>query len=68
MKRGHGYELARHLMNPRDNDMSRPPLGRFVADDLYGAFAEMPHYSGHPSVTAISLLSLIIRHLSTGPR
>jgi hypothetical protein len=36
-------------MNPRDNDhVTVHALDGFVADDLYGAFAEIAaHYSGH---------------------
>lgn len=40
-ERGHGAELARHLLNPRDNDhVTIHALDGFVADDLHGAFAE----------------------------
>ncbi|GAA6207870.1 hypothetical protein NBRC116601_11630 [Cognatishimia sp. WU-CL00825] len=40
-ERGHGAELARHLLNPRDNDhVTVHAIEGFVADDLYGAFAE----------------------------
>lgn len=40
-ERGYGAELARHLMNARDNDhVSLHSLKGFVADDLFGAFAE----------------------------
>ncbi|MEM7188160.1 MAG: AAA family ATPase [Pseudomonadota bacterium] len=39
--RGFGAELARHLMNPRDNDhVTVHAVEGFVADDLFGAFAE----------------------------
>ncbi|MEO1344690.1 MAG: AAA family ATPase, partial [Pseudomonadota bacterium] len=39
--RGSGAELARHLMNPVDNDhVSVHLLEGFIADDLAGAFAE----------------------------
>ena len=39
--RGYGAELARHLLNPVDNDhVSVHLLDGFVADDLAGAFAE----------------------------
>ncbi|MDX8353998.1 AAA family ATPase [Cognatiyoonia sp. IB215182] len=40
-ERGYGAELARHLMNPRDNDhVTLHSLRGFLADDLLGAFAE----------------------------
>ena len=40
-ERGYGAELARHLMNPRDNEhVTIHALDGFVADDLYGAFTE----------------------------
>ena len=39
--RGFGAELARHLLNPRDNDhVTVHGIDGFVADDLFGAFAE----------------------------
>lgn len=39
--RGYGAELARHLLNPRDNDhVTVHGLEGFMADDLAGAFAE----------------------------
>ena len=39
--RGYGAELARHLMNPVDNDhVSVHMLDGFIAEDLAGAFAE----------------------------
>ena len=39
--RGYGAELARHLLNPVDNDhVSVHMLDGFIADDLAGAFAE----------------------------
>ncbi|NDW45356.1 relaxase/mobilization nuclease domain-containing protein [Ruegeria sp. PrR005] len=39
--RGHGAELARHLMNARDNEhVTVHAVHGFVADDLVGAFAE----------------------------
>lgn len=39
--RGYGAELARHLLNPRDNDhVTVHGLDGFMADDLAGAFAE----------------------------
>lgn len=39
--RGYGAELARHLLNPVDNDhVSMHLLDGFIADDLAGAFAE----------------------------
>ena len=39
--RGSGAELARHLLNPRDNDhVTVHGIDGFVADDLFGAFAE----------------------------
>lgn len=46
-ERGYGSELARHLLNPRDNDhVTVHGLRGFVADDLYGAFAEAEAISG----------------------
>ncbi|MEL6486421.1 MAG: AAA family ATPase, partial [Pseudomonadota bacterium] len=40
-ERGHGAELARHLLNPRDNDhVTVHGLDGFIAEDLAGAFAE----------------------------
>ncbi len=40
-ERGYGSELARHLLNPRDNDhVTVHAMEGFVADDLFGAFAE----------------------------
>ncbi|MEO1721551.1 MAG: AAA family ATPase [Pseudomonadota bacterium] len=40
-ERGFGAELARHLLNPRDNDhVTVHAIEGFVADDLAGAFAE----------------------------
>lgn len=40
-ERGFGAELARHLLNPRDNDhVTVHGIDGFVADDLFGAFAE----------------------------
>ena len=40
-ERGYGAELARHLLNPRDNDhVTVHAIDGFVAGDLYGAFAE----------------------------
>lgn len=40
-ERGYGSELARHLLNPRDNDhVTVHTVDGFVADDLFGAFAE----------------------------
>lgn len=40
-ERGYGSELARHLLNPRDNDhVTVHAVNGFVADDLFGAFAE----------------------------
>jgi len=39
--RGHGAELARHLLNPRDNDhVTVHAIEGFIANDLAGAFAE----------------------------
>ena len=41
-ERGYGAELARHLLNPRDNDhVTVHSVDGFMADDLYGAFAEV---------------------------
>lgn len=38
---GYGAQLAHHLMNPRDNDHVKVHLvDGFVAEDLFGAFAE----------------------------
>lgn len=46
-ERGYGAELARHLMNVRDNDHVRVHrLDGFVAEDLFGAFAEAEAISG----------------------
>ena len=46
-ERGYGSELARHLLNPRDNDhVTVHALRGFVADDLHGAFAEAEAISG----------------------
>ncbi|MEM7441561.1 MAG: AAA family ATPase [Pseudomonadota bacterium] len=46
-ERGHGAELARHLLNPRDNDhVTVHAVEGFVADDLYSAFAETEAISG----------------------
>lgn len=40
-QRGFGAELARHLLNPRDNDhVTIHAVEGFVAEDLAGAFAE----------------------------
>lgn len=40
--RGHGAELARHLMNARDNEhVTVHAIDGFVADELAGAFAEI---------------------------
>lgn len=40
-ERGYGAQLARHLLNPRDNDhVTVHGIDGFVADDLFGAFAE----------------------------
>jgi len=40
-ERGYGVELARHLLNPRDNDhVTVHTIDGFMADDLFGAFAE----------------------------
>ncbi len=40
--RGYGAELARHLLNPRDNDhVTVHAIEGFMADDLAGAFAEV---------------------------
>ena len=45
--RGSGAELARHLLNPRDNDhVTVHRIDGFVADDLFGAFAEAEAISG----------------------
>ena len=41
-ERAYGAELARHLMNPRDNDhVTVHSVDGFLADDLQGAFAEV---------------------------
>ncbi|MDA5556026.1 AAA family ATPase [Shimia sp. MMG029] len=46
-ERGYGSELARHLLNPRDNDhVTVHGLRGFVADDLFEAFAETEAISG----------------------
>ncbi|WP_299867604.1 AAA family ATPase [uncultured Roseobacter sp.] len=40
-ERGYGAQLAHHLLNPIDNDhVTVHALRGFVADDLFGAFAE----------------------------
>ncbi|MGC3939968.1 AAA family ATPase [Roseobacter sp. EG26] len=40
-ERGYGAELARHLLNPRDNDhVTVHGIDGFIADDLFEAFAE----------------------------
>jgi len=40
-ERGNGAELAQHLMNARDNEhVTVHTINGFVADDLFGAFAE----------------------------
>ena len=40
-ERGFGAELARHLLNPRDNDhVTVHAVEGFIAGDLAGAFAE----------------------------
>jgi Ti-type conjugative transfer relaxase TraA len=46
-ERAYGAELARHLLNPRDNDhVTVHDLYGFIADDLFGAFAEAEAISG----------------------
>ncbi|WP_195819405.1 AAA family ATPase [Roseobacter sp. MH60115] len=46
-ERGYSAELARHLLNPRDNDhVTVHALDGFVADDLHGALAEAEAISG----------------------
>ncbi|MEM9011433.1 MAG: AAA family ATPase [Pseudomonadota bacterium] len=41
-ERGYGSELARHLLNPRDNDhVTIHAIEGFMASDLAGAFAEV---------------------------
>lgn len=46
-ERGHGAELARHLLNPRDNDhVTVHAIEGFVADDLHEAFLEAEAISG----------------------
>ena len=46
-ERGYGAELAQHLLNPRDNDhVTVHAIEGFVADDLFGAFAEAEAISG----------------------
>lgn len=40
-ERGFGAQLAHHLLNPRDNDhVTVHAIDGFIADDLFGAFAE----------------------------
>jgi len=40
--RAFGAELAAHLLNPRDNDhVTMHGVDGFIADDLFGAFAEI---------------------------
>ncbi|MEP1577193.1 AAA family ATPase [Roseibium album] len=51
-ERGYGAELARHLLNPRDNDhVTVHAIEGFVADDLLGAFAEAEAISGATQCT-----------------
>lgn len=46
-ERGYGAELARHLLNPKDNDhVTVHAIEGFMADDLQGAFAEAEAISG----------------------
>lgn len=46
-ERGFGAELARHLLNPKDNDhVTVHGIEGFVADDLLGALAEAEAISG----------------------
>ncbi len=46
-ERGYGAELARHLLNPRDNDhVNVHAIEGFVADNLLGAIAEAEAISG----------------------
>lgn len=46
-ERAYGEELARHLLNPRDNDhVTVHGIDGFIADDLFGAFAEAEAISG----------------------
>ncbi len=46
-ERGYGAELARHLLNPRNNDhVTVHAVEGFMADDLLGAFAETEAISG----------------------
>ncbi len=46
-ERGFGAELAHHLLNSRDNDhVTVHAIEGFVADDLFGAFAEAEAISG----------------------
>jgi Ti-type conjugative transfer relaxase TraA len=46
-ERAYGAELARHLLNPRDNDhVTVHGIEGFIADDLFGAFAEVEAISG----------------------
>lgn len=41
-ERGYGAKLAGHLLNPKDNDhVTVHAIEGFLADDLYGAFAEV---------------------------
>ena len=50
-ERGYGPELARHLLNPRDNDhVTVHGLRGFVAEDLFDAFAEAEAIPLPPSV------------------
>lgn len=46
-ERGYGSGLARHLLNPCDNDhVTVHAVEGFIADDLYGAFTEAEAISG----------------------
>ena len=46
-ERGYGAELARHFLNPRDNDhVTVHRIDGFVADDLFGTFSEAEAISG----------------------
>ena len=51
-ERGNGAELARHLMNARDNEhVTVHAVDGFIADDLFGAFAEAEAIAGATQCT-----------------
>ena len=51
-ERGNGAELAQHLMNARDNEhVTVHAVDGFIADDLFGAFAEAEAIAGATQCT-----------------